>query len=69
MLVVEELLGGSLSARYVGAIVGAAAVGEMTLPMLVGALVSIEPVFFSWSHLVLCFSSAVLFFINSWRIL
>jgi len=69
ILVAEELLGGPVSARHVGAIVGAAAAGEMTLPMIVGALVSIKPICFAWSHLVLCLSSAALFFTNSSRIL
>lgn len=69
LLVVEELLGHALPARDAGRVVGAAAAGEMTLPLLVGALFSVSPISFCWSQLVLCAGAALIFFTNSGSLL
>merc|ERR1719499_177318 len=66
LLVAEELNAGkSLPERDTGRIVGAAAAGEMSLPLLVGWLFSLSPWNFCLAQLALCLGTAVIFLSNS----
>lgn len=66
LLVAEELNGGrSLPERDTGKIVGAAAAGEMCLPLFVGAVFAWSPWNFCLAQLALCVSSTALFLVSS----
>lgn len=66
LLVAEELNGGvPLPERDTGRLVGAAACGEMCLPLIVGALFAWNPWNFCIDQLVFCAVTAALFLANS----
>lgn len=69
LLVAEELLGGPLAARDTGRMVGAAAAGEMALPLLLGVTFAASARTFPWAVLAMCVSSSAIFLSNSASVL
>lgn len=70
LLIAAELLGvEELSGRAASVSVAMAALGEMLLPLGVGALFDVRPTYFCWAQLALCVVAGGLFLGNGGKLL
>lgn len=69
VLVAEELLGGSISGKAASVLVMMAALGEMLMPLVTGALFAYRATNFCWLQLLICCASGIVFFSNGSELL
>mmetsp|Transcript_26463 Transcript_26463/g.45956 ORF Transcript_26463/g.45956 Transcript_26463/m.45956 type:complete len:450 (+) Transcript_26463:93-1442(+) len=69
VLVAEELLGGSISGKAASILVMVAALGEMLVPLVTGALFACRATSFCWMQLFVCCASSIVFISNGSELL